>query len=385
MMKCRQMFAILLMLSLLCMPSALGEEVPSLLHQQVDAAAGSVSYPQVTGMSDAVYQQQANAAILAAGEVEARITRLQSLSADSVGLTQTYEALLAGDVLSVAFSAQGALRDSGFTHQWSTVNLDLTTGEVITLADLFTDEAAARQAILDYMEQQVAPELSAHLEAGQLAPLPETFALSQVGITFYYDLGRFTTLSGKAGKITLLYTELRDLLKLGEGTVLTRLGAEEALTLNAQSAEKIRAAVEAGQIPGIPAVVGEQLTALIERYPLRLDPDYFPGGRFFHLEDDAFRGAYVLTDALLETWDHSVVQGIRTDRANFYGLCTDVTTQAEWRAVLGEPDASVDINEDDAYSYYLDVGTSDYYNIGEHQLRLHADANGILQSIFVTQ
>ena len=60
----------------------------------------------------------------------------------------------------------------------------------------------------------------------------------------------------------------------------------------------------------------------IENYPdnyamlttdaaLRSDPDYFPGGRFFHLEDDAFRGAYVLTDALLETWDHSVVQGIR--------------------------------------------------------------------------
>ena len=61
-------------------------------------------------------QQQANAAILDAGQVEERITRLQSLSADSVGLTQTYEALLAGDVLSVAFSAQGALRDSSFTH-----------------------------------------------------------------------------------------------------------------------------------------------------------------------------------------------------------------------------------------------------------------------------
>ena len=41
--------------------------------------------------------------------------------------------------------------------------------------------------------------------------------------------------------------------------------------------------------------------------------------------------------------------------------------------------------EDDAYAYYLDVGASDYYNIGERQLRLHADANGILQSIFVTQ
>lgn len=135
-----------------------------------------------------------------------------------------------GTCSALHFLPMGALRDSGFTHQWSTVNLDLTTGEVITLADLFTDEAAARQAILDYMEQQVAPELSAHLEAGQLAPLPETFALSQVGITFYYDLDRFTTLSGKAGKITLLYTELRDLLKLGEGTVLTAWALRKPLT-----------------------------------------------------------------------------------------------------------------------------------------------------------
>ena len=167
--------------------------------------------------------------------------------------------------------------------------------------------------------------------------------------------------------------------------MLTRLGAEEALTLNAQSAEKIRAAVEAGQLPGVPATVGESLTELIASYPMRLDPDYFPGGRFFHLEGDAFRGAYVLTDALLETWDHSVVQGIRVDRANFYGLCIGVTTQAEWRAVLGEPDASVALNEDDAYAYYLEVGVSDYYNLGGHQLRLHADESGLLQNIFITQ
>lgn len=383
--KFRRLFTLLLMMTLAVFPCAQGEETTALLHQQVDAAAGSVSYPQLTGMADAVLQQQANAAILAAGDVEARITRLQSLDADSLGLTQTYEALLAGDVLSVAFSAQGAVRDSGFTHLWSTVNLDLTTGAAITLADLFTDEAAARQAILDYMEQQVAPELSAHLEAGQLSPLPDTFGLSAVGITFYYDLDRFSTLSGKAGQVTLLYTELRELLKLGEGTVLTRLGAEEALTLNAQSAEKIRAAVEAGQLPGVPATVGESLTELIASYPMRLDPDYFPGGRFFHLEGDAFRGTYVLTDALLETWDHSVVQGIRVDRANFYGLCIGVTTQAEWRAVLGEPDASVALNEDDAYAYYLEVGVSDYYNLGGHQLRLHADESGLLQNIFITQ
>ena len=287
MMKCRQMFAILLMLSLLCIPSALGEEVPSLLHQQVDAAAGSVSYPQVTGMSDAVYQQQANAAILAAGEVEARITRLQSLSADSVGLTQTYEALLAGDVLSVAFSAQGALRDSGFTHQWSTVNLDLTTGEVITLADLFTDEAAARQAILDYMDQQVAPDACPHTwRRGSWLPLPETFRTeARWGSPFITTWIASPRSAARPGKVTLLYAELRDLLKLGEGTVLTRLGAEEsALTLDASKRWKRSAGLwKRDSFPASPPWWGNRSRTLIARYPSAAGPGLLPRGTvFFH-------------------------------------------------------------------------------------------------------
>ena len=44
------------------------------------------------------------------------------------------------------------------------------------------------------------------------------------------------------------------------------------------------------------------------------------------LEDGAFRGVYILTDALTEDFDHSVVQGIRADRLNFWGLCTGETT-----------------------------------------------------------
>ena len=103
------------------------------------------------------------------------------------------------------------------------------------------------------------------------------------------------------------------------------------------------------------------------------------------MEDGAFRGTYLLTDALTDGWENSVVQGIRADRANFYGLCIGSTTQAEWRAVLGEPDASVALNEDDAYAYNLETGTSDYYNYGGHQLRLHADAEGVLRNIFITQ
>ena len=386
-MRMRSILCLLLTLTLLCVCPALAEEAaePTLLRQQVDAPAGSVSYPQVTGLDDAVIQQQANAAILAAGQVEERISRLQGLTADSIGLTMDYEALLRGNVLSVAFSARGALKDAGFTHVYTVVNLDLTTGETITLADLFQDEAAAREALTEYVDQQVAPELSAHLEAGELTPLPETFGLSAEGITFYYDLSHFTTLGGLAGKVTVLYTELRDHLKLGEGTILTRLGAEDVLELTEDSAERIRAAVEEGQLPGVPAKVGESLKTLIDTYHMLIDPDYYPGGRFFQLEDGAFRGTYLLTDALTDGWESSVVQGIRADRANFYGLCVGTTTREQWQAVLGAPDASVTLSEDDAYAMNLADGTSDYYNYGAHQLRLHADAEGVLRSIFITQ
>lgn len=386
-MRMRSILCLLLTLTLLCVCPALAEEAaePTLLRQQVDAPAGSVSYPQVTGLDDAVIQQQANAAILAAGQVEERISRLQGLTADSIGLTMDYEALLRGNVLSVAFSARGALKDAGFTHVYTVVNLDLTTGETITLADLFQDEAAAREALTEYVDQQVAPELSAHLEAGELTPLPETFGLSAEGITFYYDLSHFTTLGGLAGKVTVLYTELRDHLKLGEGTILTRLGAEDVLELTEDSAERIRAAVEEGQLLGVPAKVGESLKTLIDTYHMLIDPDYYPGGRFFQLEDGAFRGTYLLTDALTDGWESSVVQGIRADRANFYGLCVGTTTREQWQAVLGAPDASVPLSEDDAYAMNLADGTSDYYNYGAHQLRLHADAEGVLRSIFITQ
>ena len=386
-MRMRSILCLLLTLTLLCVCPALAEEAaePTLLRQQVDAPAGSVSYPQVTGLDDAVIQQQANAAILAAGQVEERLSRLQGLTADSIGLTMDYEALLRGNVLSVAFSARGALKDAGFTHVYTVVNLDLTTGETITLADLFQDEAAAREALTEYVDQQVAPELSAHLEAGELTPLPETFGLSAEGITFYYDLSHFTTLGGLAGKVTVLYTELRDHLKLGEGTILTRLGAEDVLELTEDSAERIRAAVEEGQLLGVPAKVGESLKTLIDTYHMLIDPDYYPGGRFFQLEDGAFRGTYLLTDALTDGWESSVVQGIRADRANFYGLCVGTTTREQWQAVLGAPDASVTLSEDDAYAMNLADGTSDYYNYGAHQLRLHADAEGVLRSIFITQ
>ena len=124
---------------------------------------------------------------------------------------------------------------------------------------------------------------------------------------------------------------------------------------------------------------------LIDRYALLTDPDIYEGGRMIALEDGAFRNVYILTDALTETFDNSVVQGIRADRLNYYGLCTGVTTMDDWRAMLGNPDTTLAVNEARAESWRIVPGTSDYYTFGDYRLRLHADESGVLRSVFLTK
>lgn len=103
------------------------------------------------------------------------------------------------------------------------------------------------------------------------------------------------------------------------------------------------------------------------------------------LEDGAFRGVYILTDALTEEFGQSVVQGIRADRLNFHGLCTGDTTIDIWREMLGEPDTTLTVDDERAESWRIVPGTSDYYTYGNCRLRLHADEEGVLRSVFLTK
>ena len=128
---------------------------------------------------------------------------------------------------------------------------------------------------------------------------------------------------------------------------------------------------------------------LINRYALLTDPDIYEGGRMISLEDGAFRGTWILTDALTEEFDHSIVQGIRSDNISLHGLCTGETTIDMWRELLGfdlgDPDTTLTVDEERAESWRIVPGTSDYYTFGDYRLRLHADENGVLCSVFLTR
>ena len=380
-----RILAFCMLLMMICTLAHAGS--PKVTDMSLELMGSSIHYPQLTGLADPAAQAAVNATIMEKGQINARLSRMAALMNSPVKLNVNYTYTLEGDVFSCAILADGAVETSRATQVWSTININLFTGKEIAFADLFKDVDAATTLIETYLDEQVAPELSAHLAAGSLTPIPAEFTISPTGLTLYYDIDDFRTLSDRAGTVTILWTELRDFLMLDMGGPLYDLRVERHIGPAIDDVEYMRISLREsnGGFPGIPAAIGQPMQELIDRYALLTDPDIYEGGRMIALEDGAFRGVWILTDALTEEFDHSVVQGIRADRLNFYGLCTGDTTIDWWREVLSEPDTTLTVDETRAESWRIVPGTSDYYTFGDYRLRLHADENGILRSVFLTR
>ena len=381
----KRFLSLILALMLLALP-ALAEtsDGPTVSDVALDLLGSSIHYPQITGMDDTALQSRINAAIMEGGLIEQRINRMALLMNSPVKLNVSYTYTLAGDVFSCAMLADGAVETTRSTQEWRTVNVSLATGEAIPFGALFTDEAAARELIEGILLDEVAPEQSAHLAAGDLLPLPETFSLTREGLTLHYPIDQFRTLSDKAGTVTILWTELRNVLDLSENSPLNALNVADAITLDeSDTREDIASAISGGAFPGVPAMIGQSVKELTDRYAQLNDNEICEAGRIFYLEDGAFRRVYVITDQLTDSWNQSVVNILRADRLNLEGLCTGYTTADEWRAVLGQPDATVTTDAAAAESWRIVPGVSDYYTLGEYRLRLHADEEGVLRSVFL--
>ena len=344
----------------------------------------SIHYPVVAGPGDEDLLKQVNGLIqerCRIGDYLGRAARL--LSGGS--LKTEWKGGITGEVFSCAVSALGAVENTRVTHVWTAASADLRDGHEITFAELFTDEETARELITAYLEENVSPDLSAHLLNSELTPLPETFYLEPSGLTFLYPVSRLSTLSDRAGEIRIGWHVLRDALDPDEDGIPARIGAEDMITLSGQSMEKIRKAGEEGRLDGIPAKIGDSVQELTDRYHTLTDPDGFEGGRLFALEGGAFRGVYLMTDDLTRSWENSRVQGIRMDQGCLWGLCVGETPRAEWLAELGEADGSAEIGEEKAEANRIVPGTCDYYRCGDYLLQLYSDVDGTLVSIMLTE
>jgi len=344
----------------------------------------SIHYPVITGGGDEALLKEANDLVQEKCRIGEYLSRAAQLISGG-SLKTEWNGAVYGDVFSCAVSAAGALETTRTTHAWTAVNVDLRDGREITLEELFTDGDAAREQMEAYLEEFVAPDLSAHLQNSGLTPLPETFRLEPSGLTLLYPVGQLSTLSDRAGDIRIGWNVLRDELDLGEDSILYRLGAGDMIVLSGKSAEQLRKSAGEGGLTGIPVQIGDSMQEMTDRWHMLTDPDGFEGGRLFALEGGCFRGVYLMTDDLDRKWENSVVQGIRMDQGCLWGLCVGETPRSEWLAELGEPDGSTEVGEEKAEANRIVPGTCDYYRCGEYLLQLYSDEDGTLFSIVLTE
>ena len=344
----------------------------------------SIHYPILSGDEDPTLTEQINSTIRGKCRIGDYLTRAaQLLSGGSLRTEWKGEVL--GDVFACAVSVSGTLEDTRITHAWTSAVVDLRDGHEIAFSELFTDEEKARERIETFLDETVQPELNPYLENGELIPLPEVFFLDRTGLTLMYPIGQLSTLSGRAGDIRIGWNDLRDELNLSGDSILTRIGVEDMIILSTRSAEQLRTTTAEGTLTGIPARIGDSMQELTDRWHMLTDPDGFEGGRLFSLEGGSFRGVYLMTDDLNQSWKDSIVQGIRMDQGCLWGLCIGESSRTEWVSELGEPDGTAEIGEEKAETNRMVPGTCDYYRCGNYLLQLYSDTDGILVSIVLTE
>lgn len=383
-----RLIALLAALSMLVFVCGLAEEPdesagePTLVSAGLDLGTASVHWPQVSGMEDAETQALINARLAEAANASALSGRMALTMSADPPLVATWRGEIRGNILSVALYAEGPIETERFRSVWRSVNLDLSTGEAFTWADLFDDPDGAAEAIGDTLEWDIAPGLSAHLMNSQLTPLPEDFLIEETGLTLLYPVTSLSTLSDRAGCVTLGWQELPELNTAGDG-IPARFGIIAALEADG---EALLACLAEGTVPGLPAALGDSVEELVSRYRMPAEPDLYAGGRYVLLEDSRFRDAWLMTDNLsvnIRLFPGSTVNGIRTDRFGLHGLVTGCTSREETIALLGEPESSVALTAIEADDMRLPEGVSDYYTVGEHRLRLHYDAEDLLCSLIL--
>ena len=380
---------LLSILAAACLAAAQGTaagEAPALEEKALELAGSSLRFPAVSGLEDQALEETVNSRIREDLRVEEYLQRMTALISDEArSITVSWNGGILGDVFSGRLDAEGAVRTLRSSQVWTWSNVDLRDGHEIALDEVFTDPAAAREALEAYLEEKVAPGLSPHLGNSRLTPLPEGFMLERAGLTLLYDVSQLSTLSDRAGDVKIGWNEIREIVDWSGDGIPARIGAAEMAVWTAESPDRIREMAESGQLPDLPVKIGDSVKEWTDRAHLLNDPEEYAGGRMFALEGACFRDIFLLSDAVGSRWDDSRVQGIRMDRGCAWGLCIGETRAETWRRALGEPDSTAVFDEEDADSYRTLPGTCDYYRFGNYRLELQADRDGILISILLEE
>lgn len=347
--------------------------------------ASQVVKPFLVGMDNAFVQDGINAAIEERGGFQAYLATLRALSdAGQSGLTVLSEGSIlpienSAGLLRLRVEASGRIGPGRPGHKLTPLMYDLSDGRAITAEELFIDPDEAAAQISQLVEEHVLPELSNYLDPSGFEPIPmDAVLIEENGLSFFYGPEQLVLLSGKPASLHFHYQELQDLLNLDEGSLLQQLGVPRMLQAEPANRELIAAIAAEGRLPGIPFKLGDSMVEIRENQPLLIDPEAFPGGSKYELEDARLRGSLLITQGVSEA-----VQGILSQRMLMHGLITGVSTREQAIGLLGEPKSSLSLDQAAAEGYGLKEGKLDSYQYGANELSLNYDEQDLLQAVWL--
>jgi len=348
----------------------------------------SVAYPAIReGCLTEVLREKVNERILEDGNIREYVTRVSQLISGG-RMNVAWRGTVLGPVFSFEITAEGAVTTPRPDHVRTGGNIDLRDGHEIAPEEILKDPDAAMEMMESYLEEEIAPELSAHLQNSQVTPLPERFRMTERGLIWMYSRDQLSTLSDRAGDLLVPWEAIQDQLDLSEGGILSEMGIARRFAADGLpdgASERIREMTDSGRIPGVPAALGGSMQELTDAWGMLTDPDVYVHGRMFALEGADFQGVFLQTDFLSESWEQSAVDGIRIDLGGAEGLAVGQTRREAWIQALGEPEHSIEMDEETAEAYRTVPGTRDYYAFGKHRLQLQADQEGVLRSIVLSE
>ncbi len=347
-----------------------------------EAGESYVQIPSLSGMDNVFVQDSVNAQIREAAQ--AHLNTLLLLASGTPGSLETTASAVilpsrdGHDLLSVLLNAQGRMPSGRTGQSHIPLMFDLANGQKVSHEALFADAAEAVEAIESDTAEAFADSLSNYLNIEDLFPFPlDRVLITETGLSFYYPDNSLTWLSGRSASIHYLYHELEPLLDLGEGSLLFNLGVRERLAVQPDTPALIAQAAAEGCLPGLDARLDDPVSDLVQRHSLLYDPEGFPEGEKYQLEDDRYRGTVLIAR------DGGLLSGILSRRMNLYGLITGRTGRDEALNVLGSPASAVTLDSIAGDTYGLPAGELVAYAFGENELRLFFDSDGLLHAVWL--
>lgn len=344
-----------------------------------------VSYPELLGMDNLFVMQSVNDLIKTKGMIADHINTLTAIKNGLGGrlkmdsYANIYPSKTGHHLFAVLISAQGRLPGGRNGYMQTPMMFDLANGQEVSGDALFPDMSQAQMVIDQLAEDSLATELSNYLDISNLVPVPlKNTLLDEVGVWFYYPQNSLTLLSGKTASFRFLYHELGEILDVQEGSLLYDLQLTSHLTPQADSLDRIKHSLSHGRLPGIAVALQENLPDLLSREPLAFDPEGFPDGQKYQLENDAYRGTALVSR------DEKTVAGLFSRRMNLFGLITGKSNLEDIKQVMQEPVASAPLDASAATLYGLQEGSSLQYRFSDNDLWMFLDQEGILQAIYLS-